>query len=418
MKIRTSRWLGAALCLALGGVSLPAMAVIPVTVDAPVIVGSIIDANVIAANKAEVGTYTLLQGYTTYMEGGGTGNGVIELLMAQGNQLAKLAAFNDQYFANLSQTNMADKASAMAAQSAIGRGKAMALSSGSISDSPGCDTVTRAITSGGAHQIQEAQDNSQRAQIEDRMTNNRNPLAVEADLVANRALFCSQYDVTNKRPGCASVGALPDADIDSKSLSLGAVNKKSPVPTNHTFTPEQEAAASAYITNVLPLPAPQPRGDAMNSPQGKQAMVEFQRYNARWSPISEALSAIKAMDAPMAKAPEGWNDGQHQGAYGAGGRIFPGQKFPAQPSERDVLYYQTFEAYQDPLKIAQWENMSEPADLAKEQLKMAALQARLQLLSIERQEEQNKLLAALLADRIDPVNAETVRNRIPASAAK
>lgn len=428
MKNSTVRRLNRTLLAALLGViSVPALAGVPAFEDNPAMlagaaaqVATEVSSGTTAGNTGEIASSTaqmasLLQSYTQYMEGGSTGSGIIELLSAQGNQQSKLAAFNDQYFANLSQTNRADQASIMAAQNAMAHANAISLTSGAVSDTPGCEAVGASMTAGGAAAASRDSDNSTRAKIEDRMTNNRNPLAVQADLVAQRALFCSQYDVDNKRPGCSSVGALPNADIDSNSLTTGAVNKAHPSPTNHTFTADQELAATAYIQNVLPLQAPQPQGAAMNTAAGKQAMIEFQRYNARWSPISESLSAIKAMDAKLPKAPKEWNDGTHTGAYGDNGRIFPGMLFPAAPSEREVLYYQTYEAYQDPKKSGDWENMTGDA-LVREQLHLQALQARLQLLTVERTEEQNKLLAALLADRLDPVNIQTVKSKLPASA--
>lgn len=353
-----------------------------------------------AFSAQQAASNKVMNQYALYMEGGGTGNGVIELLMAQNNQLAKLAAFNDQYFANKSQQERADKAAVLSAEDKLSRRDALAAVAGQ--DTPGCDAVTAALASSGARHKSGDDDNAQRLKSEDRMTNNRTGLSNLADLVSQRATFCSKNDVTNKRPGCTQVGALPNADIDSKSLSMGAIDKGHPTPTNYTFTTAQKEAAAAYITNVLPIPGEQPQGAAALTQAGRQAMVAFQRYNARMSPVVEALSSMKSMRTAMDTAPDKWSD--NAAAYQ---QIF-GQAMPPKPSEMEILSFQVYNAYQGAQKNADWSS-ADSVTLQREQLRMSALQARLQLLAIQRQEEQIKLLAVLVADRLDPVNASTLK---------
>lgn len=408
------RWKLAALTVALFGASAPAWAVMPVTEDNPVMIAGAVAQK---ASLAELqGLNTLMGNYVSYMTTGDGQGGVIQLLAAQGQQLAQLNAYNGQFLGNEYSQNQAAKSVDLQAKNYLGYTDALAATTGGM-DTPGCEAVGSSIAKGGAHSTSRANDSQVRNTVEARQTANRPEVATIADLVANRVPFCDANDVSNKRPACNAVGALPDADIDSKSLSQGAVNGTNGAtpPSNVTFTAIQQQAAKAYLNNVLPLPAVQPQGGAANTPSGRQALVAFQRYNARVSPITEALSAIQSMNTPLAQTPDNWNDGDHQGAYGAGGRIFPNDVYPAQPSERELLRYQVFEAYQDPKKAAQWGTMSGD-DLVREQLHLQALNARLQYLTVERLEEQNKLLSALLATQLDPVTAQTVKAQIPASA--
>lgn len=392
------------LVLALAVVA-PAWAVYPVT-DATLNAQFSSYASAFSAFSAQQGASNrVMNQYALYMEGGGTGNGVIELLMAQNNQLAKIEAYNDQFIANKSQQERADKAAEMAAQDNMNRRGAVAAMAGV--DTPGCEVVTTGMTAGGAHAASGAARLGSTAAIEQRMTANRGATAAMADLVSARAPFCSAQDVQNHRPGCGAVGPLPNADIDAGSLSMGAVNKTSPQPTNHTFTPEQTKAAQAYINNVLPMPGAQPQGDDANTQAGRLALVQWQRYTARLSTITDTLASIAAMRAPMETTPEGWDD--HADAYGPNGRIFKGQAFPAKPSEMEVLRYAVYEAYQDPKKSAEWESM-DPATAQREQLRLLAVNARVNLLVADRLEQVAKLLAINDADRLDPVHADTLQS--------
>ena len=347
---------------------------------------------------------------SAYLEGGGTGNGVVELLAAKGQQLSRINSFNDEYWNNFQQYNKDQTMEAVTEQRSIAKYEGASRLANGAATTQACEDVTMASTSGAAHGNTQVAKAGVEHQAAVRMGQNRPQLAALADLIKNRAPFCTPDDVTNKRPGCAQVGPLPGADLSASSLTMGAIDKSKPnTPTNYSFTPLQEQAAQAYLNNVLPLPATQPQGVSAETTAGKQALAQFNRYQARWSVINDALSSMIAQHTPMTSAPDGWS--QNEAAYK---RMFPNQDFPQVPSESEVLHFDAYLDYADPQKKAQIAVMGD-SDLAREQVRLAALQARLQMETIANQEKEIKLLSVLVTQQMDPVTANGVANQVPAA---
>jgi hypothetical protein len=117
------------------------------------------------------------------------------------------------------------------------------------------------------------------------------------------------------------------------------------------------------------------------------------------------------MHVAMPTTPDGWSS--NAAAYA---RIYgSAAPFPAAPSESELLHFDVMKAYADPQQKSDWSTATGD-DLVREQLRMAALQARLQLLTIERQEQQNKMLAVLLSQGLDPTTASSLRAQLPAGS--
>lgn len=398
----------------------PARAVIPVTVDA-----ILLDSPGTVAFQAEMGQQLGALNKTAateaadirtlglYMEGNGTGNGIIELLSANGQQLSRLNSFNDQYWDNYQQVGKDQALDVQKTNSLVNKYEQVKRLNESGVSTAACSDVTMAIAGGGGRANSRTQKAAGEHAVEERMGANRPQLAALADLIKDRSLFCSAEDAKNERPGCSSVGVLPGADLASSSLTMGAIDKSKPSsPTNRSFDANQIKAAQGYQNNILPLPAAQPQGSASQTAAGKQALAQFNRYQARWSVINDALGDMIAQHTPMPNAPDNWSE--NADAYKA---MFPGQAFPDRPSESELLYFDAYQAYADPTKKSDLAVMDQP-ELGREQVRLAGIQNRLQIQTIENQEKEIKLLSVLVTQQMDPVTAATVRAGVPAGSSQ
>ncbi|MBJ3726601.1 hypothetical protein JGC78_24280, partial [Salmonella enterica subsp. enterica serovar Corvallis] len=88
-------------------------------------------------------------------------------------------------------------------------------------------------------------------------------------------------------------------------------------------------------------------------------------------------------------------------------------EFPPKPSEWEMLRYEIYSRYADTTGADAWQvkiSSSDERETAHGQARMQAIDLRLQMLQIERTEDTNILLAALLGQQLQPVDKVMLNN--------
>lgn len=396
---RTS-WIASGLAgLVLAAVTLPSAR----AVDVPVIeTNPVMIAGATAQVSMAADIYTLT-GYLTGIVGTPPGNGLIALTSAMDGRLAAVGSAVGQIPANQDALDRLREQDLQDIETARRRMPSYAKTS--------CYDVTMGLSRSGGTTNTAAI----KRQIESSVLAEREGYVEDADrqTLVNRALehsaFCSSQDIANKRPGCknASVSNLPSADLRSSTLnrapsSDGAGNDPT---SNYTLTQQAQQAAKAYIQNVTPQTLPQPDPVKRLTESNNAYLVNLDRYNARASVITDVLASIAAAHSEnwavvgYNETAQIWRSGTTRDKYRI---LFPQQTFPEAPSEMEMLRYEVFLQYAEPVTIAARQSMTEK-ELAVENLKMQALNARLNLLLLERTEGMVKLQAQILAQSLDPM---------------
>lgn len=276
--------------------------------------------------------------------------------------------------------------------------------------------VSRALAAGGAADI--------RRQIVSHVQSERNLYIPDADRMGlvdranEHSIFCSQSDINNKHPGCerGSISQYPDADLLSNSLTRQPSRQAGGFDpaSNYSLDTMGQQAAQFYIEKVVPQVMPQPDPSQNMTENNKIYLAHHNRYLARSSVISDALSSISAAYTQSnatnqyGESSQMWNSQKVRDNYNL---LFPNQTFPTNPSEMEMLRYDVFDAYADPTTIANRGVMTEK-ELAQEGVRMQALNARLLLMLIERTESLVKLQAVNVAQSMDPLTRAGLSGRL------
>ncbi len=363
-----------------------------------------------STSSAEAADIKSLLAYLEGVTGPGSPNGIVALTSANGDQLSRINNFNDQYFANAYQTQTSGAAAGQIAQYKLERyGPALELQHGATTNQA-CEDVSAAGGYSRGVTTADAGGKDARLTVDERMTDNRGTLGPLADTLKNVPPFCSANDKKFNRPNCAAgAGPLPNADMHAFSLNHGAVNENGTEIANQTLdTPLQVQASNAFLTNLMPLPAPQPRGDAASQTQvGKIALAQFRRYNSSMSTASDALISIQAGAKKMPQAPSTW--AQDSALWK---KVFPGVNAPSSPSEDDFLNLEVYKYVADPDTINRIKRDDTPGVL-KDLSTQIALGNVLTLRSIRLQEQQTEILAALLHNSMDPITRASLEAALP-----
>lgn len=249
-----------------------------------------------------------------------------------------------------------------------------------------------------------------------RYDDNRSEIQALADSGANRRELstCSANDVAEKRPGCQGAGAgeRPSADLKISTLTDGG----KPDAPNVSVDEKGFKIGTQLITNIAPTPPNKPTSDAEKASQsGIVYMLNYNRYVARANASADALAQILGFSTAMDV--EGASIGKDQAApflrtwsaqQSNYEQMFGPGSFPSTPSERDLVRYNTFKHYasvQDQDKLASMP----PEEVARVQLEVSATNAYLNYLILERLEKQNAVLAAMLAQDMEPLTADGMR---------
>ena len=344
-----------------------------------------------------------LQSILSYLMGSTTGgNGLVETIASMNDKLAHANATADQNWAMNDTTDRRRRAETIVAQRRIAR----------ADDVGGCEEATAAGGRGAGSAATLASKLPIDADITAKMTENRNGLTEKAE-VLNRANYCSAQDVTNKRPGCPAVGPLPGADIELGTLTTPPT-KDASTATNVTLASgTQQDAAKAVIRNVVsPIPPQDPPPSAAATPLAAEYFAEANVFRARLSAAADALSniaSIRFANPALAQQTvngetvgQTWNDPATKAKYA---QLFPGQPFPAVPSEWELLRYDVYSRWADATGPDSWQSRvatMTQEETGRETIRLLAEMSRIQMLQVERQDDTNKILAALLSSDLDP----------------
>ncbi|WP_196480570.1 hypothetical protein [Burkholderia vietnamiensis] len=356
-----------------------------------------------STNSGLSGIIGELQSILSYLMGSTTGgNGLVETIASMNDELAHANATADQNWAMNDTTDRRRRAETIVAQRRIAR----------ADDVGGCEETTAAGGRGAGSAATLASKLSIDADIMAKMTENQNGFTEKAE-VLNRASYCSAQDVTNKRPGCSAVGPLPGADIELGTLTTPPT-KDASTPTNVTLASgAQQDAAKAVIRNVVsPIPPQDPPPSAASTPLAAEYFAEANVFRARLSAAADALSdiaSIRFANPALAQQTvngetvgQTWNDPATRTKYA---QLFPGQPFPAVPSEWELLRYDVYSRWADATGPDSWQSRvatMTQEETGRETIRLLAEMSRIQMLQVERQDDTNKILAALLSSDLDP----------------
>ena len=396
-----------------------ALAFAPALQAQQVVVAPLTNAQLVISNTQLGSMNTQLATLNTYLQTGYNGNGLIPLLGAINDKMGKSNSFDAQ----------AVTSNNVSARERIYDQKVMEVVERTTPSQEeflrACVNLTRARANaagggasagGGAGASASQSRDSARAGGE--YTANRPEASRLADRVRERQPYCDDNAVKNKAPGCTAKGTLPNADIQGLSLTRGATATPEQ-PTNSTLTAEQAKAADAYIGNVAPTPLGQPREVSINTEAGRAYMVYLNKFNARASTVRDTLAGIKAKHVEV-EAGSGnnplltqWRSKQTSWAAVFGGK----EKFPTTPSQWDMLRLEVMAYNYDPEYIASLATLSkDPALVAQEQIKLAALQAKLTLMLIESTDRNTQVQAVLAAHQMEPLTTGSMRQSLSNTA--
>ncbi|EOU6128925.1 hypothetical protein ACN937_002328, partial [Escherichia coli] len=244
---------------------------------------------------------------------------------------------------------------------------------------------------------------------------------------------CSEDDVKYNRGGCNTIGQYPDKDKSASSLITPPLSKSDALSnkvSNQSYSVEQMEVAEAAKRNLIGnLPVEPLKNKGLeDTTEGREYLSAFSSFVSRSTAGTNAIDSILAMkkasnvsvNSRGAKigstlgstqgANLAWSDASVKSKYAT---LFPGTTFPDNPSEWEMLRYEIYSRYADTTGADAWQVKISSADekeTAHEQARMQALDLRLQMLQIERTEDTNILLAALLGQQLQPVDKQMLNN--------
>ncbi|ECC5184996.1 hypothetical protein CS238_05320 [Salmonella enterica] len=367
-----------------------------------------------------------------YLMGFTSGNGLIETLVSMNDKLAQatITANENQKNAVVSNANQAIQEQRM--KNTLNR----------IPDVNACEEVTSAGGRGSA--------GANTSSAKDALVENSVKMFTMADTERNEAKknilgrvsidVCSEQDVKFNRGGCSSIGQYPDRDKSASSLTSPPLSKSdanaNKVP-NQSYDVNQMKVANAAKRNLignLPVEPLNNKG-LEDTSEGREYLSAFSTFVSRATAGTNAIDSILAMKksgdvsvnsrgsnigsnlGSTVGASLAWNDASVKAKYAT---LFPGTTFPKKPSEWEMLRYEIYSRYADTTGPDAWQVKISSADereTAHEQARMQALDLRLQMLQIERTEDTNILLAALLEQQLQPVDKQMLNN-LKANATK
>ena len=406
--------------------STSAQAQIPVTDVAANAQLTVANSNLVTLNASVntqlTTTNTQLTTLNNYLQTGYTGNGLIPLLSAINEKLGKSNS-NDQ---------QAESNANMAQRDLVYEQEMLKLKMGATPTQSeflrACVEITSRTTTVQGHGAARGASDAFRQQRqlatenEQYLTTPETPAAKVGSRVVNRGSsgYCSSQDIKNSAPGCAngSVGAMPNADLRSSSLTQGATTATTD-PTNGSLTAAQADAARAYIRNVLPEAPTMPSPKYLETNRGKLFLASLNRYVARQAAGRDGLNSILASHEAIGVTANGSSETSGmltdwRNKETMWGRVFgPQLKFPQNPSERDLLRLEVFQVFADPkyktdISTRINNDARGTAEAAKEQIRLMGIQNRIMFQMLERQEQANTMLASILANQQDPLTKQTL----------
>ncbi|ECH6091495.1 hypothetical protein FP038_23065, partial [Salmonella enterica] len=353
------------------------------------------------------------------------GNGIIETLVSMNDKLAQATITANENQKNAVVSNASQAIQEQRMKNILNR----------IPDANACEEVTSAGGRGAA--------GANTSSAKEALSENSVKMFTQANTGINEAKknimgrvsisVCSEDDVKYNRGGCNTIGQYPDKDKSASSLITPPLSKSDALSnkvSNQSYSVEQIEVAEAAKRNLIGnLPVEPLKNKGLeDTTEGREYLSAFSSFVSRSTAGTNAIDSVLAMkkasnvsvNSRGAKigstlgstqgANLAWLDASVKNKYAT---LFPGTTFPDNPSEWEMLRYEIYSRYADTTGADAWQVKISSADekeTAHEQARMQALDLRLQMLQIERTEDTNILLAALLGQQLQPVDKQMLNN--------
>lgn len=261
----------------------------------------------------------------------------------------------------------------------------------------------------------------------------RNITNIEEKIVTKEVYsVCTEDDVKSKRANCTKVGDYPAADKRASSLITPPIKEsenKSGVVANETYEAEQIQIALKTLLNLV-ITIPQSEIADQNQSNSNAGMLFsvnrdafLTRLNSAVNGISNILASKAAsnlilgdgktteikLDKLASIAHEVWNSSENKAKWE---ELNPNKKFPKFPSERERLKFEIDKRYAD-TSPESWQekinNFTED-ELGREIAQMQVIELKLNDMLMKKMDDNNLILASLLAHSLDPVTTSDLES--------
>ena len=373
-----------------------------------------------AAAAYPVTNYTL----DPYLMGFTTGNGLIETLVSMNDKLAQATITNNENAKN----QVMNSANADIQKQRMENGLKR------IPSANACAEVTSAGGRGAAGSGTKASKEELSQNSLTALTEAKDALVEAKKNILTRPSInvCSKGDVLVGRGGCSSEGQYPDKDKSAAVLLSPPVSREDAaagIVANESYDAQQLQVAEAAKRNLtVNVPVEQLNDKNLeNTTEGRDFLSAFAAFADRSTAGSNAIDSILAIkkssnvainsrganigsNLTSSKGAEtAWKDQVVRDKYKV---LFPNAKFPENPSEWEMLRYEIYSRYADTTGSDAWQvkiSTATTEESLREIARMMAIQLRMSMIQIQRQEEGNVIGAADLNQGLDPVTKGSLK---------
>lgn len=359
-----------------------------------------------------------------YLMGLTTGNGLIETLVSMNDKLAQATITNNENAKN----QVMNSANADIQKQRMENGLKR------IPSANACAEVTSAGGRGAAGSGTKASKEELSQNSLTALTEAKDALVEAKKNILTRPSInvCSKGDVLVGRGGCSSEGQYPDKDKSAAVLLSPPVSREDAaagIVANESYDAQQLQVAEAAKRNLtVNVPVEQLNDKNLeNTTEGRDFLSAFAAFADRSTAGSNAIDSILAIkkssnvainsrganigsNLTSSKGAEtAWKDQVVRDKYKV---LFPNAKFPENPSEWEMLRYEIYSRYADTTGNDAWQvkiSTATTEESLREIARMMAIQLRMSMIQIQRQEEGNVIGAADLNQGLDPVTKGSLK---------
>ncbi len=359
-----------------------------------------------------------------YLMGFTTGNGLIETLVSMNDKLAQATITSNENAKN----QVMNSANADIQKQRMENGLKR------IPSANACAEVTSAGGRGAAGSGTKASKEELSQNSLTALTEAKDALVEAKKNILTRPSInvCSKGDVLVGRGGCSSEGQYPDKDKSAAVLLSPPVSREDAaagIVANESYDAQQLQVAEAAKRNLtVNVPVEQLNDKNLeNTTEGRDFLSAFAAFADRSTAGSNAIDSILAIkkssnvainsrganigsNLTSSKGAEtAWKDQVVRDKYKV---LFPNAKFPENPSEWEMLRYEIYSRYADTTGSDAWQvkiSTATTEESLREIARMMAIQLRMSMIQIQRQEEGNVIGAADLNQGLDPVTKGSLK---------
>lgn len=359
-----------------------------------------------------------------YLMGLTTGNGLIETLVSMNDKLAQATISNNENAKN----QVMNSANADIQKQRMENG---------LKRIPSANACAEVTSAGGRGSAGSGTSGAKDALAQNSLTaiTDAKDALIEAKkniLIRPSIDVCSKGDVLVGRGGCSSEGQYPDKDKSASTLVAPPVSKEDAAANkvaNESYDAKQMQVAEAAKRNLtVNVPVEQLNDKNLeNTTEGRDFLSAFASFTARSTAGSNAIDSIlairKASNVSVNSrganigsglnstqgAATAWNDATVKAKYAT---LFPNATFPEKPSEWEMLRYEIYSRYADTTGNDAWQvkiSTATTEESLREIARMMAIQLRMSMIQIQRQEEGNVIGAAQINQSLDPVSKSSLK---------